>query len=91
MTVTVPPNNFPDAVEDTGSVEFNKTITIDVLSNDTDPDNDMLSVLSIVQPPVGIATLNANGTIFFDPQNNVGSISIGYTVSDDVVEPILLY
>ena len=83
ITVTAPSvNRFPDAVEDAADVLFNQTVTVDVLSNDTDPDNDVLSVLSIVQPPVGIAKLNTNGTIFFDPQNNVGSISIGYTVSD---------
>jgi len=82
VSITVPVNNEPDAVEDVADVFFDQTITIDVLSNDTDPDNDILSVQSIVQPPNGIATLNEDGTIFFDPQNTVGSISIGYTVTD---------
>ncbi len=82
VTMTVPTNNFPDAVEDVADVFFNATKTINVLSNDTDPDGDILSIESIVQPPVGFARLNDNGTIFFDPQNNVGSISIIYTVSD---------
>ena len=83
ITVTAPPvNNAPDAVEDVAGVFFNQTITINVLQNDTDPDNDILSVESIQPATQGVATLNADGTIFFDPQGNVGSISIPYTVSD---------
>ncbi len=83
VIVSAPPvNNPPDAVEDSVATDFDKAITVNVLANDTDPDGDTLSVLSIVQPPVGIATLNTDGSILFDPQSNVGSISIGYTVSD---------
>ena len=75
-------NEVPVANPDTVETEMDTSVIINLIANDTDPDNDVLSVLSIVQPSVGVATLNANGTIFFDPQNNVGSISIGYTVSD---------
>ncbi|WP_299881427.1 Ig-like domain-containing protein [uncultured Cocleimonas sp.] len=85
VTVTVtppPPNNAPDAVEDSAGVDFDKTKTVNVLANDTDPDGDTLSVVSIVQPPLGFAVLNNDGTIFFDPQSNVGSITVTYTISD---------
>ena len=82
VNVTEPPNNIPNAVEDVATVDFDKTVTVNVLANDTDSDGDTLTVQSIIQPSVGTATLNTDGSIFFDPQNNVGSISISYTVTD---------
>ena len=82
VIVSASPNRSPDAVEDVANVDFDKTITVNVLSNDTDPDGDTLTVQSIVQPSPGVAFLNADGTIFFNPQNNVGSFSISYTVTD---------
>lgn len=75
-------NHAPDAVEDSPSTNHTVPITINVLLNDTDPDGDTLTVISIIQPPFGTATLNANGTILFDPQGHVGSHSISYTISD---------
>ncbi|GAA0394894.1 hypothetical protein GCM10009133_00070 [Cocleimonas flava] len=79
--VTVP-NNSPDAVEDVADVDFDKTVLVNVLANDTDPDGDTLSVESIVQPTVGSAVLNNDGTILFNPEGNIGSITVFYTVSD---------
>ncbi len=82
ITVTQAPNNAPDAVEDVAAVDFDKTVLVDVLANDTDPDGDTLSVQSIVQPSVGTAVLNNDGTILVDPDGNIGSISVLYTVTD---------
>jgi len=82
VTVTVTPNNAPDAVEDVSDVDFDKTVVVNVLANDTDPDGDTLSVQSIVQPTVGSAVLNNDGTILFNPEGNVGSITVFYTVTD---------
>ncbi len=85
VTVTVPANNAPDAVEDSAVVFNNETINVDVLSNDTDPDGDVLSVLpgSVNAITAGIsASLNPNGTILVDPQGTVASLSVAYTVTD---------
>jgi len=84
VTVTVPTNNAPDAVEDVASVFFNETVTVNVLANDTDPDGDTLSIVpgSVSVFTLGFARLNTNGTIFFDPQGNVASLSVFYTVTD---------
>ena len=81
---TVVPNRAPDAVEDVASVSFNQTVTVDVLANDTDPDGDTLSIIpeSVAAITQGQATLNADGTITFDPQNTVASLSVFYTVTD---------
>jgi len=75
-------NNAPNAVDDFSNKFSNQIITINVLSNDIDIDGDILSVQSIIQPSIGLATLNSNGTITFDPQNNVGSFNIIYNISD---------
>jgi len=85
VAITVAPpavNHAPDAVEDAPSTNHTVAITIDVLANDTDPDGDTLTVTSITPPSFGTATLNTNGTVLFDPQGNVGSISFSYTISD---------
>ncbi len=83
VTVTAPPvNHAPDAVEDAPSTNYTEAITIDVLANDTDPDGDTLTVTSITQPTFGTTVLNANGTVTFDPQGHIGSITFSYTISD---------
>ncbi len=85
VTVTVAQssiNHAPDAVEDAVTTSFNVPLVVDVLANDVDADGDVLTVLSFTQPPYGTTALQADGTILFDPQGNVGSISFSYTVSD---------
>ncbi len=85
VTITVPANNAPDAVEDTAVLFNNETINVNVLANDTDPDGDVLSVLpgSVNAITAGIsASLNADGTIFVNPQGTVASLSVEYTVTD---------
>lgn len=75
-------NHAPNAVEDAFDANYNTPVIVNVLANDTDPDNDALKVISLIQPPVGTVTDMGNGDIKFDPQNHVGSISFSYTVSD---------
>lgn len=85
VIVTVAPpaiNHAPDAVEDAPSTDHTVAITINVLANDTDPDGDTLTVTSITPPTFGTTTLNADGSVLFDPQGNIGSITFSYTISD---------
>ncbi len=84
ITVVAPPvvNNAPDAVEDAPSTNHTEAITINVLANDTDPDGDTLTVISITPPTFGTTTLNADGSVLFDPQGTIGSITFSYTISD---------
>ena len=79
--VTVP-NKDPIAGDDIADKFSNQIITVNVLGNDIDTDGDTLSVQSIIQPSAGLATLNSNGTITFDPQNNVGNFNIIYNIND---------
>ncbi|WNO07811.1 autotransporter domain-containing protein [Teredinibacter sp. KSP-S5-2] len=74
----------PTANADVRTIPTNSNITINVLSNDSDPDGDALTVISITQPAVGSATLNADGSVFFqaDPSYTGGTLAFTYTVID---------
>ncbi len=54
LTITVTPvNSVPDAVNDTGAVTEDVTLTGNILSNDTDPDGDTLTVTGYTFTPAG--------------------------------------
>ncbi len=76
------PNASPLAVEDSIGTDFTKTVTISPLANDSDSDCDTLTISSITQPTNGIAILNKNNTVSFNPQKMVGSFYFTYTVTD---------
>ena len=78
----------PTANADTRAVPTNSNVTINVLSNDSDPDGDQLTVASITQPNVGSTSLNADGSVFYqaDPGFTGGTITFSYTVVDSNAE-----
>jgi Big-like domain-containing protein/concanavalin A-like lectin/glucanase superfamily protein/cellulase (glycosyl hydrolase family 5) len=54
-----------------------------VLSNDSDPDGDTLTVTSVADPAKGSATNNGDGTVTYTPDLGfVGTDSFLYTISD---------
>ena len=87
-------NQPPVANADTVSAAKNTAIDIAVatlLGNDTDANNDPLSITGVSNPTNGTAVLNNNGTpsnssddfITFTPSNGFsGTASFGYTLSD---------
>lgn len=80
------PNNLPPyARNDTFSTAINKAITItfpQLLANDTDPDNDPLTVVSVQGPLHGTVEI-VNGQVVFTPDNNfTGTGSFSYTIID---------
>lgn len=84
VSVTVSPvNDSPTAENDTVTVQEDSLNTaIDVLSNDTDVDGDILLVTTVVATN-GVATVNADGTVNYTPFANFnGTDTISYTVSD---------
>nr|WP_320135597.1 Ig-like domain-containing protein [uncultured Amphritea sp.] len=97
ITVTITgTNDAPTANNDLSITAKNAAKTFDVRTNDTDPDStDLLSVAqingqaissgnSVVLAGQGSVTLNANGTLTFDPVDGfVGEVQIPYTLSDD--------
>lgn len=56
---------------------------IDVLANDTDPDNDLLSILSVATPATGTAVIEA-GKIRYTPGTLAGLVSFAYTIVDEL-------
>lgn len=96
----------PVATDDSASTNENTAVALDVLDNDSDEDDDALTVAEIngqaatVGSPIALAsgaevTLNADGTIGFDPngayealgQGDSASASFSYTISDDATAP----
>ena len=85
-TVTVvvdPDNDGPLAVDDNSSTPEDTPVVIPVLGNDTDPENDPLSVTGATDPPNGSVTVNPDGTITYTPGPNFNGVdSFDYTISD---------
>jgi VCBS repeat-containing protein len=87
------PNQPPVATDDTATTDEDTTITVDVLSNDTDADSDPLTVTEVngsavtEGTPVTLAsgatlTLNANGTFSYNPNGSFESLNVGDTDTD---------
>ena len=76
-------NQAPNAADDSATVSNGGSTTIAVLANDTDPDNDTLTVSSATQPTNGTATVNGDGTITYTHNGNTATTdSFTYTISD---------
>ena len=80
-TPPVQQNNAPVAIADSVSVALSKSITIDVLANDTDAEDDSLSIASVSNVSGGTASIVSN-EILFVADTKVGDFSFDYTVSD---------
>jgi VCBS repeat-containing protein len=84
VTITVGTNNAPVAGDDTVTTPENTSVTVNVLTNDDDPDtNDTVTVTEVSDPPNGTATINGGTTITYVPDSNFdGTDSFTYTISD---------
>lgn len=84
VSVTISAVNYnPVAVNDGATTHQNTPLTINVLMNDTDPDQDVLSVVSTTNPANGIAVINPDYSITYTPNASfLGSDTFTYTVSD---------
>lgn len=84
-SVPAPPsqNSLPVAVDDGVTTQEDRSITVDVLSNDRDPDGDALSVTRVGPSANGSVALLADGRVSYSPKANFnGPDSFSYTVSD---------
>jgi VCBS repeat-containing protein len=76
-------NDSPIAVSDTASTNEDTAVIINVVKNDTDIDNDPLSVLSTTNGSNGSVIINKDGTLTYTPNANFnGSDSFTYLVKD---------
>jgi hypothetical protein len=83
VNVTVTEQNEPpQAVDDTGMTNEDTPVTVAVLANDSDPDNDDLMV-SAVSPAANGAVAIIGTEVTYTPNPNFnGADLFGYTVSD---------
>ncbi|BAP57350.1 hypothetical protein THII_3053 [Thioploca ingrica] len=79
IPVEAPVNSLPIASDDTASTNPNTPVTIPLLKNDTDPENqlDPSSIRIISPPPHGKVTVNPDGTVTYTPNS-------GFTTGIDV-------
>ncbi|WP_157367480.1 Ig-like domain-containing protein, partial [Vibrio coralliirubri] len=96
-TITVTgTNDLPIANADTGAVQENSTVTVDVLANDTDLDDGATFTLDNVSSDKGLATIVDNKLVFEATGEDFGHLPVGvteqvvvtYTMSDESGEPI---
>ncbi|MBE9061110.1 S-layer family protein [cf. Phormidesmis sp. LEGE 11477] len=84
VEITVDPvNDAPEATNDAGTVLEDESLTIDVLSNDSDVDSASLTASLLSDPANGSVTANADGSFDYTPDTNFnGTDSFTYTVTD---------
>ncbi|EKD10465.1 Ig-like domain-containing protein [Limnospira platensis] len=84
--LTIEENQPPIANDDNATVRTGNTVTINVLSNDSDPDGVLVpdTVTVVDLPDYGNITVNPNGTITYSHDgSSTGTDSFTYTVEDD--------
>jgi len=91
VTVTIlGPNTPPNAVDDEPSTDEETSITINVLSNDSDPDGQVIQLAGIDDTNTIGQVLVSGNSVFYNPNGQFESLGIGevatdtftYTVSD---------
>jgi hypothetical protein len=77
-------NDGPDAVSDSATTNENTPVTINVLSNDSDPEGDVLSISSFSQGANGTVTIDSvTGNPVYTPTSGFTGIdTFTYSVSD---------
>ncbi|MCI2285845.1 tandem-95 repeat protein [Colwellia sp. MSW7] len=81
VNITVYANEAPQAVDDIANTDDRRAITIDVLANDSDTDEDELSVTATVDN--GTVNINDDSTLTYTPTVGFsGTAIISYTVDD---------
>lgn len=87
VTITVDPQpDAPVARDDTYVVEANTTLNVSppgVLANDTDADDDPVTISANTQPTQGTLALQPDGQFSYGAGATAGTFSFSYTVTDD--------
>lgn len=78
-------NQVPVAVDDAIVTAINTTISVPVLNNDYDLDDQTINLVSATNPSNGTVSVNANGTIEYKPRRKfVGADSFSYSITDGI-------
>ena len=83
VTITVEPiNDPPTAAEDRATTSEDEPVSIAVLNNDTDPEDDALTILSVSQPGSGTVTHDGEQVQYTPDPDTHGDDEFTYTISD---------
>ncbi|WP_295129274.1 Ig-like domain-containing protein [uncultured Chitinophaga sp.] len=76
-------NDAPIAADNVYTLDERTTVSDNMLTNDSDPDNDPLTATMITPPANGNINFNANGTFTYSPNSTfIGIDAITYMVCD---------
>ncbi len=75
-------NDAPIARDDSAETYDNTALTIDVLSNDTDVDNDIISLTSVSSATYGTATIVGDVIVYTANSNVTATDTFTYSISD---------
>lgn len=76
-------NRAPGAQNDAFTTNRGETAMLDVLANDSDPDQDVLKIISVTLPGHGSASISGNRISYTPVAGFTGQDSFSYTVADD--------
>ncbi|MCP4023190.1 MAG: tandem-95 repeat protein, partial [Desulfobacteraceae bacterium] len=81
---TIKPNNPPEGGSDTFTIQEHTSFTVNVLLNDTDPDeDDTLTVTGMnTENTLGLITNNGEGIFTYDPNHQFDGLEVGETSTD---------
>lgn len=82
VSFTIGINQPPVAVDDTATTTAGTPVNVSVLTNDSDPDGDALTVTSFTQGANGTVTFVANVATYTPAAGLTGNDSFTYTISD---------
>lgn len=87
--VTIYVNLPPTALNDVGNTPSGSSTTLNVLNNDTDPNDDTLTVSIVSGPTYGSASVDTNNNIVYQPDASFnGRDTIYYQVCDNFAPPL---
>jgi alpha-tubulin suppressor-like RCC1 family protein len=75
-------NDGPNAGDDAATTSEDVPVVIDVLANDTDPENDPLTISAVTDPPHGTAVIETNKVKYTPDPDFCGADDFGYTATD---------
>ena len=82
-----PVNHAPVANNDSATTDEDTAVGIAVLANDTDLDDDPLTVTNLAQPANGAVSLNQDNTVTYTPNPGfTGADSFTYTANDGLLD-----
>ncbi len=75
-------NRPPSASDDSAATVMDTAVAIAVLTNDTDPDGDSLTIIEVTDPPHGTAVYSRQSVTYTPDTGYIGRDSFSYTLSD---------